>query len=304
MSKNTGKEYEEFVHDIYNELTRNEKFTTVQLDAQLDSEDGPRQIDILLRSKVANANLTIIVECRDYSKRLDITHLDSFRSKLIDVNASKGILVSRKGFSKKAISKANRVGIQLCLASDLGALLNTLKLEIPIRANLIRSTYDATFSISVVKNGQAVSAKKFHYRLLEQLHFELIHGIIPLPYKSTEHDWTPTNTSTPYSLIDTDNNPVSVTDLRLREKYQVSYFFGYLNDLSGIQSIHNLESGETTLIIGIEDATEIIPSLTHFRVETDIPTSKMLTLNLIEVINPETKKPHHITLKTKPNHAH
>ena len=83
MKKNTGKPYEAFVKSIYDALTDDERFTSVELDVKLPSPDGPRQIDVLLRSRVAHFEIVTVIECRDYAKRLDITDVDGFISKLV-----------------------------------------------------------------------------------------------------------------------------------------------------------------------------------------------------------------------------
>ncbi len=152
-NKKTGKPYEQFVHDIYTILASDDRFTSVEKDVELIGHDGPRQIDVLLRSKVANLELLTVIECRDYTKRLDIIHLDAFHSKLVDVKASKGVLVSRKGFSKKAISKANRVGISLCVADTSDQLLSSIDIQIPIRVSIIESTLSHVSCLIVTERG-------------------------------------------------------------------------------------------------------------------------------------------------------
>ena len=75
----------------------------------------------------------------------------------MDVNASKGIMVSRKGFSKKAISKANRVGIKLCLASEINEVVDTLKIELPIRVNVIQTTIKVECKLHINKQLQSIT---------------------------------------------------------------------------------------------------------------------------------------------------
>lgn len=287
MSKNTGKEYEKFVHDIHVALTRDEKYTSVELDVWLDGKDGPRQIDVLLRSQISYIDLTTIIECRDYKDRLDITHLDGFHSKLMDVKASKGILVSKKGFSKKAISKANRVGITLCLASKVSDVLDTLKIEIPVRANLIQATIKAEYNLHINEPLQNIPDKSLHiindFDLHENLQKGLLSEEICPPTKSTEEEWYPKALASPHSIKDLKNNTVQVTELKITSCYKVSYYYGYLEDLSCIQAIHDINSDRIQCTINRSDIPHIPSLLNEFHDLESIPKNDHLTLNLIEI---------------------
>ena len=70
-TKNDGKSFEGLTKHVFEILTANEELTSVEENVKLDEADGPRQIDVLVRSKVAGIDICTIVECRDYAKRLD-----------------------------------------------------------------------------------------------------------------------------------------------------------------------------------------------------------------------------------------
>ncbi len=132
MARNDGKEFEELLREIYSALTANDCYSTVEKNIQLPGADGPRQIDVLIRSEVAGMPLMTVIECRDFNKKLDVTAVDAFQSKLVDVGANKGVLVARKGFSGTAIHKAKRVGITLCTASNAHEILLSLGIQLPV----------------------------------------------------------------------------------------------------------------------------------------------------------------------------
>lgn len=68
-----------------------------------------RQIDILIKLlEDDKATSTIIVECKHYGKKINVKIVDSFIGCLEDVDADKGIIVSEKGFTKAAISRAHK----------------------------------------------------------------------------------------------------------------------------------------------------------------------------------------------------
>lgn len=116
MKKNTGEDFEKLTESLFEQLKVLGNKYTIEHNVFLDSPDGKRQFDVLLKHSVAGFDFTTAIECKDYKSRVSIKEIDNFESKLKDVNVQKGILVSRKGFSSKAISKARRTNISLCTA--------------------------------------------------------------------------------------------------------------------------------------------------------------------------------------------
>lgn len=68
-----------------------------------------RQIDVLVKLlKDGRVTSSIIIECKHYEKKINVKIVDSFIGCLEDVGADKGIIVSEKGFTKAAISRAHK----------------------------------------------------------------------------------------------------------------------------------------------------------------------------------------------------
>jgi tetratricopeptide (TPR) repeat protein len=65
-----------------------------------------RQIDILIEGEVAGYEIKIIVDCKYFSKNIDVKQVESFCAMVEDVEAHQGILITQKGFSKAAINRA------------------------------------------------------------------------------------------------------------------------------------------------------------------------------------------------------
>ncbi len=65
-----------------------------------------RQIDILIEGKIAGFNMSIIVDCKYFNKKIDVKEVESFLSFLQDLKASKGILITNNGYSKAACNRA------------------------------------------------------------------------------------------------------------------------------------------------------------------------------------------------------
>ena len=65
-----------------------------------------RQIDILVEGEVAGFDISVIIDCKYFKKKVDVKHVESFISFLHDLKASKGILITNKGYSKAAFNRA------------------------------------------------------------------------------------------------------------------------------------------------------------------------------------------------------
>ncbi len=77
-------------------------------------------IDVSAEFKIAQVNFLVLVECKYYSRNVDIGDVLKFAARIEDISAHKGILVSTVGFQKGAIKFAKANGIALVKASDLG----------------------------------------------------------------------------------------------------------------------------------------------------------------------------------------
>ncbi|ESS71808.1 restriction endonuclease [Methyloglobulus morosus KoM1] len=293
MTKNTGKHYEAFVYELHQALNKDKRFKSVELDVKLPGPDGMRQIDVLLCYEVEHKELLTFIECRDFADRLGIKHVDGFHSKLMDFKA-KGVLISRKGFSKDAKFKAKRVGITLCIASNVNEVLSTIDIQIPVALTSVETSLSYTsFSIETKKTGSLVfNGLKDAYTingvyLPDVYRDELLAGKIQIPLVSSENEWKPLSIETPYTnraLKYDDGEPITGFDFSLKIKFTIRHFFGYLSDLPNIAALHNIELNEAELFIKTEDIPNMHTYLTEYKKYEDIPN--MSNLRLISVSVP------------------
>lgn len=98
-------EYEESIHDYlkstYPESTVKYNQTVTGLYSKTK-----RQIDVLIEHYVAGQKIRIIVDSKYYNKKIDVKDVESFISMVEDVQASGGILITNKGYSKAAMNRA------------------------------------------------------------------------------------------------------------------------------------------------------------------------------------------------------
>ena len=99
------KEYELYITRHFQKLFPN---TSIQHDVKREGlmSRTKRQIDILIEGKLAGIDLTIIVDCKYFDKRVGIKEVESFLSFLRDLKASKGILITNQGYTKAAHNRA------------------------------------------------------------------------------------------------------------------------------------------------------------------------------------------------------
>jgi hypothetical protein len=74
-----------------------------------------RELDVVITFPTTHHEMTLAIECRDRSRKVTVNDVEAFFSKCQDTKAHKGVIVSPKGFSKPALSKAKNCGIA-CLS--------------------------------------------------------------------------------------------------------------------------------------------------------------------------------------------
>jgi hypothetical protein len=89
-----------------------------------------RQIDMLIEGRVSGFDLTIIVDCKYFGKKVDVKDVDEFLGYLHDLRASKGVLITNNGFTEAASNRARfdtrDVELRIISTSDLEAFQSFL----------------------------------------------------------------------------------------------------------------------------------------------------------------------------------
>lgn len=77
-----------------------------------------RQIDVSIRQKIGPYEILIIVQCKDYTNKVDINDVGEFITVIKDIRANKGVVVSNSGFTEGAINLAKENNVSLCSVFD------------------------------------------------------------------------------------------------------------------------------------------------------------------------------------------
>jgi len=72
-------------------------------------------VDVSFNYSIAGADLLFLVECKCYNHNVPVDDVEEFRSKIDDIGAHKGIMVTTVGFQSGAIKTARGRGIGLAL---------------------------------------------------------------------------------------------------------------------------------------------------------------------------------------------
>jgi hypothetical protein len=277
MTKNTGKDFERLTLSIYRKLVFDQKHETVEHDVFLDGPEGPRQIDVLVTHKKGDLNLLTVIECKDYKEKVTIVTIDGFHSKLLDVKATNGIIVSRSGFTKNTFLKAKRLGITLCTAHMALSEKWQLDIDAPIRINeiVLKSIlFNYTYTLlettyipdppSLFANDLPLLDYFSQLWLENKLPFRLENGYQVLDLSNSHAFRNP-------FLLDHLNNRISLENLKALITVEKSYYETMLSFVEGIQKLNNLSENYSTVFV-------------------DLPTMEILKRNLTPIINVEEKK--------------
>lgn len=105
MPKRTN-EFQTFILKIYQQMSsKNDKVTESAMIRER-GDGTPREIDILVESRIFGVNIKIAIECRGRKNKDDIEWIDGLIGKYRDLGINRIVAVSNSGFSQSALKKA------------------------------------------------------------------------------------------------------------------------------------------------------------------------------------------------------
>ena len=120
-----GDAYQELVGTVMAAL---DPSSAVKTEQWITGPDGERDMDVEVRGMLNGAPHFILVECKDHARPIGIGFVDAFELKIRDLNPDRAIMFSNSGFTRDALKKANRVGIEM--ASAIKAKDDTVKIKL------------------------------------------------------------------------------------------------------------------------------------------------------------------------------
>lgn len=133
------KELENLVAMIQRQMSPD---ANVRHNVMLDGVDSEtkRQIDVLVEQNIGQYTIRIVIDCKDYSRPIDIKGIEEFHGLVQDVRAHKGALVCPAGFTKSALKLAQKLQIDLYRPVSTGKHKWQAKVTAPVLCDF-RSSY-------------------------------------------------------------------------------------------------------------------------------------------------------------------
>jgi hypothetical protein len=115
-------EFQHLVKLIHQALAPNSAKVTESAMVKVPKFGDVREIDVLIETEVSPYKIKIAVEAKDHGVKLDLTDIDAFAGKYRGTDSvvvDKVVIVSRRGFSKRAIGKAKAIGFELFTLNEV-----------------------------------------------------------------------------------------------------------------------------------------------------------------------------------------
>jgi len=147
------KVFEKIVAQIHKTLSPQAKVTH---DDKIEGHESKkrRQIDISIRQNIGPHRILIIVQCKNYKRKIDITDVGEFVSVIKDVRANMGVLVSNAGFTDGAINLAKENNINLCAIFDAQNKDWSILIKLPVICDFRKPIMRGQFKV--------ITTKQFH----------------------------------------------------------------------------------------------------------------------------------------------
>ncbi|XPF93691.1 restriction endonuclease [Colwellia sp. RE-S-Sl-9] len=311
VKKNTGKDFELLVAQLHKSYLKDLPSATLKQDVFIDGPDGKRQIDVLIEYQFGLYAARHVIECKDYKRTVGVAKVDEFHSKMIDIRANSGVIVSSKGFSKSAINKARRLNISLCTAHQAGS--EKWKIEVPIPVMLVTHVVNGLeCSMRIAGSGEDTNEYiGFKTSQIATINGIGIHEWLPKLWNTqtikpddlndfclTSREETSTlkeNTTATYKH-DFNENPALISDdkgviheldvFEIRLKIKRVYLSGYLNDIHEAKLLIDKCNNKGTIFLGNDSFINSIGNLKRYNNAKDIPDANYICSFAISPLPP------------------
>ncbi len=151
MSDKKWKQFEQLVAKIHANLSPEAKITLN--DKILGKKTGKKEIDISIKQNIAQYDLLIAIDCKDYSKPLDVKAVEASMGLFDDIGANQGVIVAANGFSSTALKRGTKAGLKLYRLVDTGEHDWKTNVSIPAFCTLHRLK---EYNLSISSTGRLI----------------------------------------------------------------------------------------------------------------------------------------------------
>ena len=116
-----GASFESFVAYVYQSLLDLSSFDSiVSKNVSIKGLSGlVSEFDVYYEFNHLNMRFRVAIECKDWSKAVDVSQVRDFGSKISDLNNIAGVFIARSGYQTGAKQYAEKKGILLLTIDDL-----------------------------------------------------------------------------------------------------------------------------------------------------------------------------------------
>jgi hypothetical protein len=286
-----GGDFEALVEQIISLLVAIDGVSTVERNVLMAGPDGPREIDILVRSKVGPFDITTVIECKDTARVVPVPAVDALESKMRDVKANKAALVARRGFSKGARRKADRCGVALLLANELH-LVKDLPFEVSVHVQSFELTGLQLSGTVPLQAGASFDQRDLLTLDGRDLVAEARDYVLSLgpPEPGVQLQWTPEPPPSGWRMP-TSHGGESIENLCVTFELTTRHLFGYLNDLTSVLYLRDELQAQHSFLIPAEALMNgMFESFVEFSSPDDLPCDPLVSLNILEIGDPRLDK--------------
>lgn len=115
-----GTEYEKFVKSVYETFLANDGITAnVEMHKVIQGKSGAKhEIDVYWEFKVTGKTYKTAVECKHYNSTVEKGHVQEFWGKLNDIGDISGIMATKKGYQKGALTFGHFNKIEMLIIKE------------------------------------------------------------------------------------------------------------------------------------------------------------------------------------------
>lgn len=136
-----GKALEQLVEHLERALAADENATIKAPSRLIDKVTGDtREFDVVVTVKVSHHLLVTAIECRDWERPLDVTHIEAYQTKCDHCDIHSKVIVSPVGFTAGALKKGQFLGIRCLKLSELEKLSWVKASEVGIRWRSVQAS--------------------------------------------------------------------------------------------------------------------------------------------------------------------
>jgi hypothetical protein len=143
--RSEDKDYELLTQAVYQAILSKEGHQNIEVehDVELKGRSGAtHQVDVYWRFKQAGVEHKVLVECKNYSRKINLGKIRDFQSVIQDLGPCQGIMVTKSGYQSgvRTFARSNGIGLKLLRppAETLGA---GIRVELQMHLRLLSTKH-------------------------------------------------------------------------------------------------------------------------------------------------------------------